>query len=316
MNPINSSEITPESEYFSRRRFLRNFLVAGAASMLLPACGPTTSTPTPFTFSTTPSTKSNTDELGDPLTSLDSIIAYVNFYEFSPNKFEVSVLAEGFQTSPWKVQVSGLVRNPKTYDLDALHRKFIPEERIFRMRCVEGWSMVIPWIGFPFRKLIEEVSPLSDAKYVRFYTLEDHKQFPGQVPRIGGFPFPYTEGLRLDEAMNELTILATGLYGKALPVPNGAPIRLVVPWKYGFKSIKSIVKIEFVKDLPLTFWTDISPEEYGFYANVNPDVPHPRWLQNTERRVGVLERRPTLLFNGYQAQVAKLYEGMDLEKNY
>jgi sulfoxide reductase catalytic subunit YedY len=212
------------------------------------------------------------------------------------------------------VEVSGMVNNPKTYAVEDLIKQFPPEERIYRLRCVEAWSMVIPWEGFQLSKLLKEVEPTSDAKYVRFTALMDTKDMPGQ--KDGFYPWPYQEGLRLDEAMNELVILATGLYGEPLPPQDGAPIRLVVPWKYGFKSVKAIVKIELVAEQPATMWSSIAPNEYGFYANVNPNVPHPRWSQATERRIGELSRRETLLFNGYADQVADLYQGMDLKKNY
>ena len=222
-------------------------------------------------------------------------------------------LSQDFRTSPWEVEVYGLVENPKTFGVEELH-KFDQEERIYRMRCVEGWSMVIPWLGFPLSKLLDEVSPLSSAKYVRFETLADEEQMPGLSNRA--YPWPYQEGLRMDEAMNDLTILSTGLYGKELLPQNGAPIRLVVPWKYGFKSIKSIVKLELLDTEPATMWSTIAPHEYGFYANVNPTVNHPRWSQSTERRIGESGRRETLMFNGYAEDVASLYDGMDLSVYY
>jgi sulfoxide reductase catalytic subunit YedY len=212
------------------------------------------------------------------------------------------------------VEVGGLVNQPATLDLDDIQKRFPQEDRIYRLRCVEGWSMVIPWVGFPLASLLKEVEPLSDAKYVRFETLYDPDQMAGQ--RNSPYPWPYVEGLRLDEAMNGLTILATGIYGKTLPPQSGAPVRLVVPWKYGFKSIKSIVKIDLVAEEPTSTWMAISPHEYGFYANVNPDVDHPRWSQATEQRVRESGRRPTLLFNGYEEEVGYLYEGLDLRENY
>jgi sulfoxide reductase catalytic subunit YedY len=217
-------------------------------------------------------------------------------------------------TAPWTVAVGGLVNNPKTYGVEDLLAKFTQEERIYRLRCVEGWSMVIPWQGFPLAGVLREVDPMSKAKYVRFETLYDPKQMPGQ--NVGFYHWPYAEGLRLDEAMNDLTILSTGLYGKTLLPQNGAPIRLVVPWKYGFKSIKSIVRVELVDYQPETLWHAIAPNEYGFYSNVNPDRPHPRWSQASERRIGEAGRRPTLMFNGYAEEVASLYEGMDLQEYY
>jgi len=212
------------------------------------------------------------------------------------------------------VDVYGLVNRPKTYGIEDLLKKFTQEERVYRLRCVEGWSMVIPWTGFSLAALLKEVEPTADAKYVRFETVYRPEEMKGQGNRF--YPWPYQEGLRLDEAMHELTTLATGLYGLPMPNQNGAPIRLVVPWKYGFKSIKSIVKIELVDKQPETFWKVVNPKEYGFYSNVNPDHPHPRWFQNTERRIGELSRRPTLLFNGYADQVAHLYDGMDLDLYY
>jgi methionine sulfoxide reductase catalytic subunit len=217
-------------------------------------------------------------------------------------------------TSPWQVEVGGLVGRPGVYDIDDLKQQFDPEERVYRLRCVEAWSMVIPWLGFPLHKLLQAVEPLSGAQYVRFETLYDPVQMPGQ--KSDWYEWPYVEGLRLDEAMHDLTLLATGLYGKDLLPQNGAPIRLVVPWKYGFKSIKSIVKIELVAEQPVSLWMAAAPEEYGFYANVNPKVSHPRWSQATERRLGESRRRKTLLFNGYEEQVAHLYEGMDLTVDY
>jgi sulfoxide reductase catalytic subunit YedY len=236
------------------------------------------------------------------------VAGFTNYYEFTANKRAVDSLAEDFVSSPWTVRVEGLVSAPKTYDLSDLGTLFPPEERIYRLRCVEAWSMVIPWLGFPLAALLKEVDPLPEAKYVRFETLLD----PEQMPQVEGssFPWPYVEGLRIDEAMHDLTILATGLYGGDLPPQNGAPVRLVVPWKYGFKSIKSIVKIDLVAEKPSTFWPAAVPREYGFYANVNPEYPHARWSQERELRIGEDERRETLLFNGYADQVAELYAGM------
>lgn len=255
-----------------------------------------------------------TDELGDPLNSYEDITNFNNFYEFSQSKETVARLSTDFPTSPWQVEVSGLVNNPGTYDMGDLLAKFDQEERIYRLRCVEGWSMVIPWMGFPLARLLQEVEPTSQATHVRFETILDPDNMPGQ--KSPWFEWPYVEGLRLDEAMNELTLMATGLYGESLLPQNGAPIRLVVPWKYGFKSIKSIVKIELVDYEPTSLWMAAASNEYGFYANVNPNVPHPRWSQATERRIGTLTRRDTLLFNGYEEQVAHLYDGLDLRANY
>lgn len=256
-----------------------------------------------------PAVSAQADDLGNALTSESSINTYNNYYEFSLDKGGVAPRARDFVTNPWSVEVGGLVENPRTFDLASLYDLGV-EERIYRMRCVEAWSMVIPWIGFPLSRLLEKVRPTAEAQYVRFETLYDPSQMPNQEP--GLFDWPYVEGLRLDEAMHDLTILATGLYGKTLLPQTGAPVRLVVPWKYGFKNIKSVVKIDLVAEMPTSFWMASSPNEYGFYANVNPNVPHPRWSQATERRIGEAGRRETLIFNGYGDQVAHLYEGMNL----
>lgn len=262
----------------------------------------------------TPKATALSDEFGDPLNSYEDITEFNNFYEFTTNKTAVADLARDFNTSPWTVQVGGLVNKPTTFDLDDIQKEFTQEERIYRLRCVEGWSMVIPWMGFPLASLLGEVEPLSDAKYVRFETLYDPEQMVGQNNLT--YPWPYVEGLRLDEAMHGLTLLSTGIYGKPLPPQSGAPVRLVVPWKYGFKSIKSIVKIDLVAQEPTSTWMAVAPNEYGFFANVNPDVQHPRWSQATEQRIRESGRRPTLLFNGYEEEVAYLYEGLDLKENY
>lgn len=317
---IPSSEITPEEVYLNRRQFMKAAGVLGAGT-LLAACAPKSANSNPGANAAAPqsSTKSPDtqlkDELGDPATSFEDITHYNNYYEFIEDKEGVAELSKDFPTSPWKVEVGGLVSQPKTYAIEDIYKKFPSEERIYRLRCVEGWSMVIPWTGFPLAKLLKDVQPTGDAKYVAFTTISDMQHMPGQ--RIPGlYPWPYTEGLRLDEAMNDLAILVTGLYGKELPNQDGAPLRLAVPWKYGFKSIKAIVKIDLVEEEPPTMWSTIAPDEYGFYANVNPNVPHPRWSQSSERRIGELRRRPTLLFNGYEKQVAHLYDGMDLKANY
>jgi methionine sulfoxide reductase catalytic subunit len=249
----------------------------------------------------------------DQLTPFEAITNYNNFYEFDTSKSGVAYAAKGFVTRPWAVTVDGLVNKPKVFDLDDL-LKFPLEQRVYRLRCVEGWSMVIPWVGFPLQKLLEKVEPASGSRYVAFQTLLDPNRMPNQ--RTGVLDWPYVEGLRLDEAMHPLTIMATGMYGETLPPQDGAPIRLVVPWKYGFKSIKSVVKITLVADEPPTTWNIQAPYEYGFYSNVNPNVPHPRWSQATERRIGEYTRRDTLLFNGYGEQVAYLYQGLDLVKNF
>jgi sulfoxide reductase catalytic subunit YedY len=309
--PVKPSEITPEALYLSRRDFLKSAGILSAGA-LLAACAvtPQSQQPTPVGLKAS----RDTDELGDPLNTYDQITNYNNYYEFSTDKEAVARLAADFPTSPWTVEVSGMVNNPKTYGLEDLLQKFTQEERIYRLRCVEAWSMVIPWMGFKLSDLLKEVAPTSQAKYVRFTSIMDTKDMPGQSSPF--YPWPYQEGLRLDEAMNDLTILATGLYGKPLPAQDGAPLRLVVPWKYGFKSIKAIIKIELVDQQPATMWSTIASNEYGFYANVNPNVPHPRWSQASERRIGESGRRKTLLFNGYAEQVAHLYDGLDLKADY
>jgi sulfoxide reductase catalytic subunit YedY len=319
MQKIPSSEITPESIYLSRRRLLKGALF-GVAAASLAACAPVQSTqsspvapaqnPT-AALTTTPGLK---DELGDPATSLQAVTTYNNYYEFSTDKSSPASMARRLITSPWAVEVGGLVNKPDTYDIDDLRKKYDQEERIYRLRCVEAWSMVIPWVGFPLSKLLKEVEPTSAAKYVRFEALLDPKQFPGQ--RDNYFAWPYVEGLRIDEAMNDLTILATGLYGQPLQPQNGAPLRLVVPWKYGFKSIKAVVKIDLVAEMPTSLWMAANAGEYGFYANVNPEVSHPRWSQASERRIEGNGRRQTLKFNGYESQVSSLYTGLDLRRWY
>jgi methionine sulfoxide reductase catalytic subunit len=319
---IRSSEITPEHLYLSRRQFLRGAGALAAGSLLLAACSPSalrslaTATPAAPVGSDQPAAAAGaqTDELGAPWTSLDAVAGYNNYYEFSTDKETVAPLSKSFVTAPWTVAVGGLVNKPKTYGVEDLLAKFTQEQRVYRLRCVEAWSMVIPWQGFPLASLLREVEPLSTAKYVRFETLYDPKRMPGQ--NSTWYKWPYAEGLRLDEAMHPLTILSTGLYGKTLLPQNGAPIRLVAPWKYGFKSIKAIVKIDLMEEQPVSLWMAAAPNEYGFYSNVNPDVPHPRWSQATERRIGELSRRRTLPFNGYAEEVANLYTGMDLKANY
>ena len=255
----------------------------------------------------------------DPSTSFQNITTYNNFYEFGVNKDDPSRLAHTLRSRPWTVQVDGHIKRPGKYDVEELMRLFPLEERVYRLRCVEGWSMVIPWIGYPLASLIKRVEPTSQARFVEFTTLLDPEQFPGQrkgVFRFSSLDWPYVEGLRLDEALQPLTLLTFGLYGQVLPNQNGAPVRAVVPWKYGFKSAKSIVRIRFVAEQPKTTWETAAPNEYGFYSNVNPAVDHPRWSQATERRIGEFRRRKTLMFNGYADQVASLYTGMDLRKHY
>lgn len=305
--PIKSSEITSYSQYLSRRDFLKaTGILAGSA--MLASCAPKSNGPSASAWA------GKKDELGDPLTSFDDITNYNNYFEFSERKTSVAVLAENFHPKPWSVQVYGLVNKPKTYDIEDLLARFTQEERIYRLRCIEGWSMVIPWTGFTLSSLLKEVEPTSDAKFVRFETIMRHSEMKGEGNEF--YPWPYEEGLRLDEAMHNLTILATGLYGMPLPNGDGAPIRLVIPWKYGIKSIKAIVKIELTATQPNTFWKTVSPKIYGFYSNVNPNVNHTPWEQATERRIGDLQRRPTLMFNGYADQVAHLYDGMDLDLSY
>ncbi|MFN2208884.1 MAG: protein-methionine-sulfoxide reductase catalytic subunit MsrP [Candidatus Promineifilaceae bacterium] len=317
---IPSSEITPKGVYLSRRTFMKGTAVL-AATTALAACGAPSAPAETSTAATgedtgmeMPTAEGQTDELGDPLTSFQDVTNYNNYYEFTLDKEEVAPKSAGFPTSPWQVEVDGLVGNPGVYDIADLRSRFDQEERIYRLRCVEGWSMVIPWLGFPLSQLLKEVEPTSDAKFVRFETVYDPDKMPGQ--KSPWYEWPYVEGLRLDEAMNDLVLLSTGLYGQELMPQNGAPIRIVVPWKYGFKSIKSIVKISLVDEMPTSLWMAAAPNEYGFYANVNPEVDHPRWSQATERRIGELGRRKTLKFNGYEAQVADLYAGMDLRANF
>lgn len=318
-NDIDSSEITSEENYLNRRNFIRAAILAGTtvstglvyrrfnAPSTEKIAAPTTAPDAPVIAGyQTPD--------GEAATSFKDISNYNNFYEFSTDKGEVADAASNFVTRPWTVEVGGAVHKPRTFDLDDLLKLAPAEERIYRMRCVEAWSMVIPWIGLPLARILNEVEPTGDAKYVKFVTLYDARQMPNQRRTV--LPWPYTEGLRLDEAMHPLTILATGLYGKDLPPQNGAPLRLVVPWKYGFKGIKSIVQIVLLRDQPKTTWADYAPDEYGFYANVNPEVDHPRWSQARERRIGEFGQRRTLMFNGYGAQVAGLYQGMNLSTNF
>jgi sulfoxide reductase catalytic subunit YedY len=310
---IAAAEITPKEMYLSRRNFIRSTgLLAG--SMVLGACVPAINNESSPETLTPVAPSGLTDELGDPANTLNEITHYNNYYEFTTDKDGVAGLAKDFQTSPWRVEVSGFVSKPGSFSVEDLVSKFKPEERIYRLRCVEAWSMVIPWVGFPISRLLEEVGPTSEAKFVRFETVMRPDEMPGLSDY--SYPWPYQEGLRMDEAMNDLAIFATGLYGGTLAAQNGGGIRVVVPWKYGFKSIKAINKIEFVADRPETMWNTIAPREYGFYSNVNPNVDHPRWSQATERRIGETGRRKTLMFNGYEEEVADLYEGMDLTVSY
>jgi methionine sulfoxide reductase catalytic subunit len=317
-NEISPSEITPKELVLSRRRFLAGAgVVAGAAAAGGFALGEILS---PRQLVEAGGTKidgiqkSALSTTGEKLTPLKDITNYNNYYEFSTDKYEPAGLAQKFTTRPWTVEVGGLVSKKKTYDLESLLRLAPPEERVYRMRCVEGWSMVIPWVGFPLSVLIKQVDPLSKAKYVAFTTAYRPSEMPGQ--QRGVLDWPYEEGLRLDEAMHPLTILCFGMYGETLPNQDGAPLRVVVPWKYGFKSAKAIVKIRLVDQEPPTTWNKMAPNEYGFYSNVNPEVDHPRWSQAKERRIGEFFKRDTLKFNGYGDQVAKLYAGMDLRKYF
>lgn len=321
---IKSSEITPEPVYLNRRHFIRGATLLGTAAataLLYRKLNPAlVEKPQGETLATVPHSSAddatrNGFVTNEKLTAIEDITNYNNFYEFSTDKQGVASAARGFVTKPWNVSVGGLVNKPTTFGLEELLR-FPLEERIYRLRCVERWSMVIPWIGFPLSLLLNKVEPSSQAKYVAFQTLYDPKRMPNQS--TGVLDWPYVEGLRLDEAMHPLTILATGLYGETLPPQDGAPIRLVVPWKYGYKSIKSIVKMTLVAEEPPTTWNIQAPNEYGFYSNVNPNVSHPRWSQAQEHRIGesAFSARDTLLFNGYGEQVAHLYDGMDLEKDY
>ncbi len=302
---IPPSEITPPEIYRERRRFMQGMgvLVAGAALGAAPEAeaGVKLAGVRPSAY-----------RLDEAKTPYKDVTTYNNFYEFGTGKGDPAQNAGSLITRPWTVAIEGEVGNPKTYDIDALLKLAPLEERVYRMRCVEGWSMVIPWAGFPLREIIRRAAPTGNAKYVEFVTLNDPRQMPGQRSRV--LDWPYVEGLRLDEAMHPLTILAVGLYGEVLPNQNGAPVRLVVPWKYGFKSAKSIVRIRFVEKQPITAWMAAAPQEYGFYSNVNPNVDHPRWSQAKERRIGEFLKRDTLMFNGYGDQVAQLYRGMDLKR--
>jgi len=315
---IKSSEITDKNLYLNRRLFLKGAVLAGGAvatglvyRYFTDHAEVVQSGEKIADVQAAPQTAAPINEKSTPY---QDITNYNNFYEFSTDKQEVANKAKRFVTRPWTVTVEGLVQKQRTFDIDDLLKISPPEERIYRHRCVERWSMVIPWVGFPLAKLLNEVQPLSQAKFVAFETLADPKQMPGV--RSDVLDWPYVEGLRLDEATHPLTILASGLYGETLPPQNGAPLRLVVPWKYGFKGIKSIVRIKLVEDQPPTAWNMAAPREYGFYSNVNPNRDHPRWSQKQERRIGEFGLRDTLMFNGYGDQVAQLYSGMDLIKNY
>ncbi|MBI2531384.1 MAG: protein-methionine-sulfoxide reductase catalytic subunit MsrP [Deltaproteobacteria bacterium] len=318
-NDIKSSEITPPELYLNRRQFMKSAsattLSAGAALAGFDLFQPA---PQAYALAKLPDVKKSSYSTTEKQNSLKDITSYNNFYELGVDKGDPARNAKYLTTRPWTVAIEGEVKKPKTYDIDDIMKLAPLEERIYRLRCVEAWSMVIPWIGFPLSALINQVEPTGNAKFIQFVTLLDPKRMPGQQRSLFGnvLDWPYVEGLRMDEAMHPLTILSVGLYGEVLPSQNGAPVRLVVPWKYGFKSIKSIVKVRFVEKQPATAWSLQTPSEYGFYSNVNPEVDHPRWSQATERRIGEFLRRKTLMFNGYGDQVASLYKGMDLKKFY
>jgi sulfoxide reductase catalytic subunit YedY len=308
-----ASEITDYRLYLSRREWM-----AGVAALaLVPTAAAAATAPKGEPLKAARNATYSLDEK-EKTTKFESATTYNNFYEFGMDKEDPAKYAHLLKPRPWTVQVEGLVHKPKRFDIEEILR-FPLEERVYSLRCVEAWSMVIPWIGFPLATLLKQVEPTGKAKFVEFTTLKDPEQFPGQKPSLFGFSsieWPYTEGLRLDEAMHPLTLVTVGMYGQVLPNQNGAPIRIVVPWKYGFKSGKSIVRIHLTDEQPKTAWEKAAPQEYGFYSNVNPTVDHPRWSQATERRIGEFLRRKTLMFNGYADQVGSLYAGMDLKKNY
>ena len=311
--PIAARDITPEAVYLRRRDFMR----AGAAATvglggLL--AGRSAHALAETDYPAVPNLKPGPFATDEAKTPFKDVATYNNFYEFGTEKSDPAQSAHTLKTRPWTVALEGELKKPQTFDIDKLLRMYGLEERVYRLRCVEAWSMVIPWVGFPLGWLLQKLEPTSRAKYVAFTTLNDPNQMPGQ--KRGVLDWPYIEGLRMDEALHPLTILAVGLYGHVLPNQNGAPIRLVVPWKYGYKSIKSIVKIRLQEEQPRTTWNESAPNEYGFYSNVNPDVDHPRWSQAKERRIGEFGKRKTLPFNGYAAQVAQLYAGMNLKANY
>jgi methionine sulfoxide reductase catalytic subunit len=317
-NDIPSSEITSHSAYLNRRTFLSGAAAAGAIALGVERLGNILD-PAAEVFAGTKlqTVKSPLSTTGETLTSFKDITSYNNFYEFGTDKSDPERNAGRLQTRPWTVTVEGLVKKKRTFDIDTLLKLQPLEERIYRFRCVEAWSMVIPWVGYSLSEFIKQCEPLSSAKYVQFLSLADTKQMPW-ISQVS-LNWPYSEGLRMDEAMHSLTLLTFGLYGEVLPNQDGAPVRIIVPWKYGFKSGKSIVKVRFVADQPPTAWNQMAPDEYGFYSNVNPDVDHPRWSQKTERRIGepfYKQRRTTLMFNGYTDQVAQLYKGMNLKKNF
>ena len=315
-NDIPSSKITPESAYLRRREFIARMGGAGVAFAglsLAAACRNGDDSPR-SAYASDGEVMTGNGQPDDKLTPYDDITSYNNFYEFGTDKSDPKANAQRLRTKPWSVTVDGLVKKPATYALEDLVKPYKVEDRTYRLRCVEAWSMVIPWQGIPLRDMIARFEPLPSARYVSFTTLYDPQQMPGQRRAI--LQWPYVEGLRMDEAMHPLTLVATGLYGKPLPNQDGAPLRMVIPWKYGFKGAKSIVKISFLAEQPRTTWNIAAPDEYGFYANVNPEVDHPRWTQSRERRIGEFRRRETLMFNGYADQVASMYRGMDLRRNF
>ncbi|PCI47494.1 MAG: protein-methionine-sulfoxide reductase catalytic subunit MsrP [Alphaproteobacteria bacterium] len=306
---VKSSEITPENIYHNRREFIQASALLGIGAVALGLNIPQARADVLANI-----TRSGTYDTDEKQTPYRAVTGYNNFYEFGTGKDDPARNAHTLRPRPWTVKVDGHVENPGDYDIDDLIRPHTLQERIYRMRCVEAWSMVIPWVGIPLADIINRLGPTSKAKYILFETLVDRKQMPGQSRRV--IKWPYAEGLRMDEAMNPLTLMAVGLYGETLPNQNGAPLRLVVPWKYGFKGIKSIVRISFVKNRPRNSWKRLAPKEYGFFANVNPDVDHPRWTQANERRIGEFRRRDTLMFNGYGEEVAHMYSGMNLKKYF
>jgi len=311
---IQSSEITPKSLYLNRRKFLAGAAAAGAAAIAGLSLGELVSPSTIVQADAKiEGIKKSSFSTNETITPFKDVTNYNNYYEFSTDKYEPAGLAKNFKTRPWTVTIDGAVEKKQVLDVDTIIKMAAPEERIYRHRCVEGWSIVVPWVGFSLSELINKAKPTSKAKFVEFTTIEDPKQMPGQRGRV--LDWPYVEGLRMDEAMHPLALLCFGMYGDALPNQDGAPLRIVVPWKYGFKSGKAIVRIRFADSQPQTTWAEMSPREYGFYANVNPNVDHPRWSQAKERRLGEFLKRPTLMFNGYD-QVASLYTGMDLKKNF
>jgi methionine sulfoxide reductase catalytic subunit len=311
---IPSSEITSETMYHNRREFIKTasaVLGIAAAGTIIPGCAPGV-----VGAAGEPQAKGKYDTTEKP-TPLEDVTTYNNYYEFGTGKDDPARNSKMFKPKPWTVKVEGMTKKPATYNFDDLIKGLAVEDRIYRMRCVEAWSMVIPWQGFMLRSLIDKLEPLPSAKFVKFKTLVDKNQYPEQRRSfLQVLEWPYVEGLRMDEATHPLALVATGLYGKPLPNQNGAPLRLVTPWKYGFKGIKAIVSIEFTDKQPVNTWQTQAPQEYGFYANVNPNVDHPRWSQARERRIGEFFKRPTLMFNGYADQVAELYTGMDLRRNY